>query len=89
MKTYFVIYNLNSPGQDYETIRTVLESLFTNPIHVTRSTYGVKSSYSATQIRDLLQRFVDSNDMLLVIEVARHNRGTYNYPKNVVDWLNI
>ncbi|PKA10346.1 hypothetical protein CH372_19900 [Leptospira meyeri] len=87
MKTYIIIYNLYSPGQDYETIKSVIESLFSKSIHLTRSTFAVRSYRSAIEIRNLLEPFVDHNDMLLVIEVDPNNWATLNYPKDASGWI--
>lgn len=87
MKTYIIIYNLNSPGQDYETIKSVIQSFFTKSIYLTRSTFAVRSYRSAIEIRNLLEPYVDFNDMLLVIEVNPDNWATLNYPKEASGWI--
>jgi hypothetical protein len=65
MGVYLISYDLDKPGQDYPRLIKELERL--GAVKVLYSEWLFKSNSSAAQIRDHLVRFVDSNDMLLVL----------------------
>lgn len=67
-RIYLISYDLDKPGQDYHALIKELERLGAE--RVLYSEWLFKSTSSAVQIRDYLQKFVDGNDMLLVVELT-------------------
>ena len=63
-KPYLVSYDLNTPGKDYSRLTNALVAL--GAIKILYSEWVLRADYNAEQIRNHLQQFVDSNDMLLV-----------------------
>lgn len=68
MQVYLISYDLDKPGQDYHRLIAELERL--GAVKVLYSEWLFKSTSSAAQIRDHLQRFTDGNDMLLVVTLT-------------------
>lgn len=64
MKTYRIGYDLDKPGQDYHPLIKRLKALGAQ--RVLESDWLLKNTASASEIRDDLTRFIDSNDRLLV-----------------------
>lgn len=67
---YIVMYDLCQPGRNYEGLYTALKS-YIRWGRITESTWAVVSESSATEIRDHLLNFVDSNDRLMVIKSGK------------------
>jgi hypothetical protein len=68
MIAYLISYDLDKPGQDYHRLITELVRL--GAVRILYSEWFFKSTSSAVQIRDHLQRFTDANDMLLVVALT-------------------
>lgn len=64
---YIVSYDLCKLGKDYNELYAVLKSFY-NWGKLTESTWAVISQSSAVEIRDLLMRYIDSNDRLIVVK---------------------
>src|SRR5260370_41733116 len=64
MKTHLIAYELDQPGQEYHPLTTRLKSLGAAKIQY--SEWILRSASSASDVRDDLKRFIDSNDSLLV-----------------------
>ena len=69
MKSYLITYDLNSPGQDYNSLYEDIKGLGTW-WHCLDSTWIVKSSLSAKEIRDKLSPSIDGNDAFLVAKMS-------------------
>jgi hypothetical protein len=68
MKVYLVSYDLDKPGQDYKDLIQALQNLgAVKPLY---SEWVLRHPWSSAQIRDYLWQFMDSNDRLLVMEIA-------------------
>jgi len=66
MNTYSVAYDLFKPGQNYDGLIAAIKKL--GPaIRILRSHWVVRSTKSATQVRDTLKSHIDSGDKLIVI----------------------
>lgn len=63
-----ISYDLDKPGQDYPRLVKELERL--GAVRVLYSEWIFRSTSSAVEIRDWLQSFIDSNDMLLVVALT-------------------
>ena len=70
MKTYLIGYDLHKPGQEYSPLFEKIKELANGYWHHLDSTWVVNSAKTATEIRDILSPYIDSNDELLVIQVA-------------------
>ncbi len=64
MKPFTISYDLDKPGQNYEFLIARLRQL--GAVRILYSMWVLKSSMSAVEIRDDLQRAIDSNDRLIV-----------------------
>ncbi len=65
-KSMLISYDLNRPGQDYETLIKAIKALG-GWWHHLDSTWIVKTTSTAVQVRDTLRRHIDANDELLVV----------------------
>ena len=70
MDSHLITYDLNKQGQDYKTLHEKIKSIGTW-WHCLESVWIVKSNNSASEIRDFLKTYIDSNDELLVIRVTK------------------
>lgn len=68
MNKYLISYDLDKPGQDYSRLISELERL--GGVKVLYSEWLLRSNASAEQLRNHLQAFIDSNDMLLVVALT-------------------
>ncbi|MBD2900068.1 hypothetical protein amrb99_90660 [Actinomadura sp. RB99] len=69
VKSLLVGYDLNRPGQDYDSLIKELKEFRTYWRHLD-STWIVRTEKTATQVRDVLMRHIDSSDELLVVELT-------------------
>ena len=68
MSLFFVAYDLDKPGQDYEDLWTELEDLGAK--RVQESVWALRYDGKTVALRDLLQQHIDKNDRLLVVRSA-------------------
>ncbi len=68
MNLFAISYDLRIPGQSYTTLFAALERL--QAVKVEYSVWVCRSSSTAVQICNFLKQFIDSNDRLLVVQVA-------------------
>ncbi len=78
-------YDLVEPRQNYDELIEAIKNLG-NWWHCLDSTWLLKTGLSAVQIRDALSPFVDSNDLLLVSQVAG-DAAWEGFSKDCSDWL--
>ena len=80
MATYLIIYDINKEGAAYQAANKALidkiKSLFSTWWHHLDSTWIVVTDWSAAQIRDALQPYVDTNDELLVVKSGTESAWT-------------
>lgn len=70
-KTYLIGYDLNKAGQDYATLIEKIKEVSNGTWwHHLDSTWVIKSEKSAKDIKDILQKYIDSNDELLVVHLS-------------------
>lgn len=81
---YIISYDLCRPGRDYDLLYTALKS-FHNWGRLTESTWAVISEATVIEIRDLLMRYIDSNDRLIVIKGGKAAAWNKLLAKN--QWL--
>ncbi len=68
MKPFLISYDLDKPGQKYEGLIARLKEH--GAVRVLLSQWALKTSWTAVQLRDDFKRYIDSNDRLLVTQVA-------------------
>lgn len=84
-KIYLIGYDLNKSGQNYTTLIHEIKKLGTW-WHCLDSTFIIKSTSTAVAIRDYLQKFIDSNDELLVVNLTGE-AAWIGFSKECSDWL--
>ena len=80
MNCYIVTYDLCQPRRDSTMLYNALKT-FPAWGKVTESTWAIVSSLSASEIRDKLLHYIDSNDRLFVIKSGKEaawNRALAN-----------
>lgn len=86
MNIILVSYDLMSPGQDYSKLGAHLRS-YPGYIKPLESLWFLKTSYSASKVRDRVKNYVDSNDRLMVIDVTGDSAAWYNLSDRHSLWL--
>jgi hypothetical protein len=85
MNTYIIAYDLNRPGQDYSTLIDAIKRLG-SWWHYLDSAWILTSNRTATQIRDYLIPYLDTNDELIVARLAGE-AAWFGFPTAGSDWL--
>ncbi len=65
MRKYMIVYDLERRGESYEPLLDALRKLGAQ--HVLYSKWVLRTNYKAVQLRDYLRKFIDANDLLLVV----------------------
>lgn len=87
MRTLVVGYDLQRPGQHYGRLEAKLKS-FPSWWHNLDSTWLVRTPLTAAQVRDQLIELVDSNDKLLVVEIAIGRwAANLGFTRDALNWL--
>ncbi|NOI60893.1 hypothetical protein [Vibrio coralliilyticus] len=68
MSVFSISYDLNSPGQKYTQIHSVLES-FPGYVHLMDSTWLVSTQLNSQQLLDKFKPMLDGNDKLFISKV--------------------
>jgi hypothetical protein len=69
MKSYFIGYDLNRPGQNYPELFAAIRAMG-GWWHYLDSTWLVRTTLTAQAVRDRLSPHIDRNDELLVAELS-------------------
>lgn len=85
MATLLVGYDLNSPGQNYDALIDRLKQVGSNWWHRLDSSWLIKTTLSASELRDDLKRYIDSGDELLVLDVTGATWAATGFDS--YDWL--
>lgn len=85
MAVYLITYDLNSPGQDYESLFEEIKSIGPWAKYM-RSVWFVESSLGSTAIRDRLVKVIDDGDTLFVCRVTEDSAWYLDTKFN--DWIN-
>lgn len=74
---YFVTYDLNDPGQNYEDVIQAIKDASTGVwCSYWKSSYLIKSNYqTAQEVFNKIEPHLDKNDKCLVIEVKNNKQG--------------
>lgn len=86
MKTYMIVYDLNTKGQNYARLISKIEQVFPCWWHHLESTWIVKSDMTTSQIGNMLKPLVDSNDELLIVEL-KNNAVWSGFDAKASNWL--
>jgi len=86
MAVHWVNYDLNSQGQNYSKLIDYLKS-HNAWAKVLKSSFFVKTSLTAGELRDGIKQFIDSNDDVVVVPVGGHGWATSGLSKELNDWL--
>lgn len=86
MNTILIGYDLNKKGQDYDDLIEKIKSLGAWWHHLD-STWIVKTSHSASSVRDVLGSLIDSNDELLVINITGDSAAWKGFNERGSKWL--
>ncbi|WP_212645705.1 hypothetical protein [Delftia sp. PE138] len=84
MASYLVTYDLIKQ-KNYDPLIKALESF--NYWHCLKSTWIIKSDGPAAAIRDALAPYIDADDKLVVVLLAREAAWTLSLPQECQDWL--
>ncbi len=76
MTIYSVNYDLRAPGRNYDSLYGAIDS-YSN-CHMLESYWLIDTSKSASEIRDRLQRHIDTTDQLIVTELKKHWAAAQN-----------
>lgn len=85
MATFEISYDLIAPGRDYSRLFDAIKA-YPGWAHVLESVWIVSSSRSASEVRDDLRQYIDSNDKLLVTRL-HGDWASYNLHPNQAEWL--
>jgi len=85
MTAYIISYDLSQPGQNYENLLNAIKG-YANWARLGGSAYIIISDSSPVQIRDKLNRELDSNDKLYV-GVVTAPAAWIGMSDEVSDWL--
>jgi hypothetical protein len=84
IKKYIITYDLNKPGQDYDSLIDAIKSY--DNAYVLKSAWFVKTSRSSSEIYNHLGSFIDKTDRIFIAEITAN---WYCYlDQTVIDWLN-
>lgn len=84
MNTILIGYDLNRPGQDYESLIEAIKSLG-RWWHRLDSMWLVKTALTASDVRDALKAHLDKGDELLSIDVTSSSWAGTGFDS--YDWL--
>ena len=85
MKSYLISYDLNSPGQDYDSLYEAIKAIG-SCWHCLDSTWIVKTDKSAVEVRDSISPKIDNNDSLLVVKLSGEGAWT-GFDNDCSSWL--
>ncbi|MEC7119357.1 MAG: hypothetical protein VXW65_05595 [Pseudomonadota bacterium] len=85
MTTYVVSYDLIKT-KDYAKITAAIEA-YGNWCKPLESFYVIETFQTSIQVRDNLQRFIDGDDRLLVIQCDLNNWASLNLSDKVNKWM--
>jgi hypothetical protein len=84
--TYFISYDLNAKGQDYEALFAAIKSLG-GWAKVQKSFWYLKSAYNLEQVFQKIAASMDRNDSLMVVDVGNKNAKWVNIDPEVAKYI--
>ncbi len=67
--SFIITYDLNKTGQNYKNLEDAIKSYGTWA-KITTTTYTIVTNSSAVDVRNYLQKYIDSNDELFVAKLS-------------------
>lgn len=85
MRTIQINYDLRKPGRNYQPVYDYIKSygVYAKPL---KSLWLVRTSKTASQVRDDLMKLVDSNDEVLVFDVTG-DAWASNFNDDHIKWM--
>lgn len=91
MATYLIMYDINQEGAGYSAANKALtgriKELFDTWWHHLDSTWIVVTDMTLAQIRDDLEKQIDSNDELLVVKSSGIGAWNFGFSEKARNWL--
>ncbi|MGN7948546.1 hypothetical protein ACTJKH_07360 [Microbacterium sp. 22215] len=86
MAIYWVNYDLNRPGQNYDTLITFLQShaKWAKPL---KSSFFVKSNSTAVDLVKDIRKHIDPNDTVVVVDVEGQEWASVGLSAKLIQWL--
>jgi hypothetical protein len=86
MNTIMVDYDLDAPGQKYQAIIQYIKGHreWANPL---KSSWMIRTTKSAVQVRDDIVRLIDANDKVVVTDVTHAEMAWYGLSAEVSRWI--
>lgn len=84
MKKYLINYDLRTPGKNYDDLIDAIKA-YGKWAKICSSCWAIKTDAEDTQIRDNLNQYIDTNDILFVCTFD--SWASYNLPEDVANWL--
>lgn len=84
MHCFIVMYDLITPGQDYQRLHNAIKT-YPRWGRITESTWAVVTDQDASQIRDYLLDYMDNNDRIMVIQSGQ--TAAWKNAKARNEWL--
>lgn len=84
MSSYFISYDLENPGQNYDAVHKAIESMGTYN-HILKSAYLLRCGLPIETVEDNISKVLDSNDRLVICLIQPPVHG---YLKTV-EWPDI
>lgn len=69
MRSLLISYDLVAPGRNYEPLYDFFKSFGTRAKPL-ESLYLIKTDFSATEMRDKINMYIDSNDKVFVVDIT-------------------
>lgn len=86
LNTILIGYDLKRPGQNYTNLINALKA-YSTWWHGLDSTWMVRTTSTAGQVRDVLLHHIDQNDRLFVVDITGKAAAWYGFDKTANDWL--
>lgn len=86
MAVHWVNYDLNNAGQNYTQLIDYLKSheSWAKPL---KSSFFVKTSLTAAQLRDGCKKHIDANDDAVIVTVTGSPWATFGLSTKLNEWL--
>lgn len=86
-RNLFVSYDLNAPGQKYDTVIAEIKKQSDSWAKVHYSLFYLKTDKTAQQVAEAVWKKMDSNDRLIVVDATNNDAYWYNLPTDVSDLI--
>ncbi|GAB1513890.1 hypothetical protein [Actinophytocola sp. KF-1] len=87
MANILIGYDLNTPGQDYQSLTDRIKELGSGWWHHLDSTWIIVTRLSTADVRDDLKRFIGSNDELFVVDITGESAAWTGFNTEGSSWL--